>query len=264
MSSNFYIRGPKGGMAGLDPHPFITYGPEGEPQEVPCYPHAVLAPLMFPDAHTTNVSADGYGVWQRGGSTMSSHIPLPALPPCLVEEAACLALICNFSSSKATLAVSSVTGNGAPLACCIVASLSVNLNCGDTAPLRLNNLVLCVASVKTSPTLGDYLRALASIAFGMLFSWIFGLLFDRLFSKLLEKLGKLAAPYIERLLRTLLRLLEKLGIPKLLDPILKALRKTPADKIWQRVEKAIEKTAEKIAERLLEEAKKHTPLEGIL
>ena len=69
-----------------------------------------------------------------------------------------------MSGSKAHMSVHSVTGEKEALDTCLAWHIGLNVNCDDVPFDLWNALVLNPNSVKTTPTLGDFLGALAAYA----------------------------------------------------------------------------------------------------
>jgi hypothetical protein len=86
------------------------------------------------------------------------HVPVPIPPPHPVEIP-WLAFVIFTSSSQPELSAHKVTGKGKPLLVEDFEAVGANLDCtGLGADINFN-------SVKTQPTLGDYLGSLAKFAF---------------------------------------------------------------------------------------------------
>lgn len=163
MSANFYDNSAL--MGGVDLHAYIAIGPPPAfSTPIPIYPYFVGAPLAWPTAtswkRTATVRSEGWKMLQRGFELyLVPHVPIPGPPPG-AGQIPNMARIILFSSSKARMAVHSVTGEGTPLATCLAFFFGKNMNCSDPFALPVGNVV-CFNSVKTSPTLGDYVGAAA-------------------------------------------------------------------------------------------------------
>ncbi len=176
MSANFLD---KSGLAqGVDLHTYFMPGPPpatAVPVPLEKTPHGVgsghFAPSKFwRIAHS--VTTDNWATLQSGwGMLLVPHVPMTGAPPHPAVEPINLAAIIATSSVAPIMSVSSVTGEGTALCTALLFCVGANLDCGDvpsgSADLNLN-------SVKTSPSLGDYLAAIVGTALNMLFSWKFG------------------------------------------------------------------------------------------
>ncbi len=157
MSSNFLDA--SGIMAGADIHFWITIAPPAIPVPVPA-PHIVADSFYGIQRYwrvVWSVTSDACPMLQSNWCLLVvPHIPIPEGPP-HPTEVANIATVILTSSSSPQLTVHSVTGEGSALYCCVVFAINWNLNCG--IPSWLTGWVLNFNSVKTSPTLGDYLSA---------------------------------------------------------------------------------------------------------
>ncbi len=193
MSACFYDNG--GVMLGLDAHKYFTIGPMNVPVPVLFTPHLAGAPFLHPAAtwgkRTATVLAEGRKMLQRGFKIrLVPHLPLTSLPPHAVEIGQ-LAVVIAKSSSKAYLGVSSVTGEGAPLATCVASCAGVNGNCGPGVGAVLNP-----SSVITSPSVADYASAVASFSVATSIGKVLKLPFPLMFAY-----KKLIAPKIDKFVR---------------------------------------------------------------
>jgi hypothetical protein len=158
VSVNFYDNSAI--MVGFDTHLFMA-GPKPDGVPTP-WIYIAAAPFLQPPAtfhkRTGQVRSDGWQMIQQNFDLyLVVHVPAPGLPPAPTQGLN-WARIILMASSKAKMVVHSVSGQGAPLATCLAAGAGLNLNCAEPASLPVG-AVLCVNSVKTSPTLGDYLGA---------------------------------------------------------------------------------------------------------
>ena len=164
MSVNFYDN--SGVMNGTDPHQFYAVGPGGVPAPS-SQPYGVAAPMFWPTAtwykRTGTVLSDGWQMIQGGFDLyIVPHVP-PPIPPHPVAQPVEYVMIMATSSSKARMMVHGVTGEGKPLATCLLGPLGANTNCAKPLAVPFN-VVLNLNSVKTSPTMGDYIGAAAGYA----------------------------------------------------------------------------------------------------
>lgn len=189
MSVNFYDG--SGLCVGFDLHtfPYVT--------TVPSF--AYWLPCTF-YKHTGTVTSDGWKMIQDGCDWyLVPHVPIPPNnPPALIK----LVEIMPSSSSKAFMSVHSVTGEGTPLATALWGPAGLNAHCWDPGLALPTGAVLQLNSVKTSPSLGDYLGAAA------------GLVADNIIGFALEKglMGVVGAAAIKHLVRRLPDIAEALGI----------------------------------------------------
>jgi hypothetical protein len=176
VSANFLDK--SGLTAGGDLHTYFTVAPPPAPPvpiPVPGTPHVVASGHFAPSkfwrvAHS--VTTDALATLQNSWAMLLvPHVFVPAGPPHPVAESVNLAAIVLTSSAAPTMSVSSVTGEGTALCTALVACVGLNLDCGDvpsvSGDINLN-------SVKTSPSLGDYLAAIVGAALNMLFTWKVG------------------------------------------------------------------------------------------
>jgi hypothetical protein len=98
------------------------------------------------------------------------HGPLTGAPPHPAAEIVNIAAILLSSSAAPQLSAHSVTGEGTALCTALLGCYGLNLDCGD-APVFGASHDLNLNSVKTSPTLGDYLAAVFSAVMSMCYSW---------------------------------------------------------------------------------------------
>jgi len=168
MSVCFYDG--RGGMTGVDVHIFLLAGPG--PLAVTGIPipvgHAVgfwsfgtWAGTVWKMART--VTSDGHAMIQDGYDWyVVPHAPMAAPPA--AAEAAKLTGIMISSRSSAWMSVHSVRAQGGPLATCFDGMAGLNANCWEWGLSLPTGVVVNPNSVVTSPTLGDYLGAVASLA----------------------------------------------------------------------------------------------------
>jgi hypothetical protein len=175
MSANFLDK--SGLTAGIDLHTYFTDSPP--PATAVPFPlehtiHSVACAHWWPSkfwriAHS--VTTDNWATLQSGWSMLLvPHAPTTAAPPHPVEGINIAAIILT-SSAAPIMSVSSVTGEGTALCTALVSCVGLNLDCGDvpsgSGDVNLN-------SVKTSPSLGDYLAAIVGTVLNMLFTWKVG------------------------------------------------------------------------------------------
>lgn len=188
MSSNFLNNSAV--MAGLDMHIFMNVAPP-PPLNVPIpMAYFVGLPFYWPPAtfwnRTGKVTADTWKMIDVDFSlllvphTALGGVPGPAQPVNLLK-------IVATSGSEASLGIGSVEGEGDPLAACIAGPVALNFNCWEFGD-QPSGVVLCVCSVKTTPSLLDYLLAgLKWLAVGFLGDFLGGLLGKKL-AKLIRKI----------------------------------------------------------------------------
>ena len=159
-----------GGMTGVDVHTFyVSAPPPAPPTGVPIPAgHAVgfWSFGVWPGSVwklANKVTSDGHPMIQDGYSSYAvPHTPL-AFPPGPAEGPK-LAQIIVTSSSNAWMSVHSVRAQGGPLATCLGGMAGLNANCWEWGLSLPTGAVLNPNSVITSPTLGDYLGAVAGLA----------------------------------------------------------------------------------------------------
>lgn len=197
MSVNFYHNFAI--MAGIDFHMFFNVGPPpptGTP--IPLFPYWVALPFCWPPAtfwnRTGKVTADThYMIDQDFSLLLVPHTNVGGVPG--PAQAVKVLEITATSGSEVFMGIGSVTGEGDPLGACLAACVGLNLNCwesGDhpTAP------VLCVCSVKTTPSLLDYgLAVLKWISVGFLGEFL-GKLGGKALAKLVKKIPKAVWEFI--------------------------------------------------------------------
>jgi hypothetical protein len=206
MSVNFYDQ--SGVMVGVDFHryfkvvPIPVVGVLGAPQE--CFPHFVTVPFLWPSSFTPKltdrVRSDGWKMVQGGFDLyLVPHVPLAK--DWGILEVFQIADVIASSSSKAAMTVHSVTGQGAPLATCLNHFLGSNGNCNDW-PTSMScpntNVVLNFNSVKTTPTLGDYLAYVIGTLLGAVQGYLMGKLY-----KLLKLTNKITLAIVKHIVRRL-------------------------------------------------------------
>ncbi len=177
MSACFYEETTS--MVGIDFHPLDSPAP---------VPHSVGSVYMgsaYAGKRTTTVRADGWPMLQEGCSmALVPHVAVPATE----IGAARLLMTVALSSSKAVLAVHSVEGNGAPLACAISGPAGLNMNC-DAPRSMPTGATLTLGTVLTKPTARDFAIAGISTAWDWAWSWGFGKLMKPL-EKEMNDLGE--------------------------------------------------------------------------
>ncbi|HZF49517.1 MAG TPA: hypothetical protein VE093_12750 [Polyangiaceae bacterium] len=210
-------------MAGADLHSIIMLipAPPGF-LNVPTIPHVVGAMFFWPsnDKRTPKVTTAGQPMIKGGHSlALVPHVPLDPRAYTHALEIPWIALVILGSSSKAQLSVHKVTGQGAPMATAILWAIGLNVNCNSfvtadalSFPLPTGR-TLSLTTVQTSPTLGDYLGAIA------------GWLIDAVISFFIDKYvriyanAKVKGVLVRQILRTLIKAAIKY-FPKLV-PIFK-------------------------------------------
>lgn len=223
MSSNFYNEA--GHMAGIDIH---TSYIAAVPAPV-VTGHIVAVPFTHQlndiEALVGSVTSQGQRMFQEGAAfALVPHIPIPLGPPCPARELIEYASIIAFSSSKAVLAVRSVTGRGKPLAVCVSGDTGTNENCNVPVDLPTD----CTTNpntVMTTPTGADFARAAAHIVIDAAVSALLGKLLEKALGKVIEKL-------VERLFPRLAQPIKKFVEEKINETIEEVLDKvlSPADK----------------------------------
>jgi hypothetical protein len=162
VSANFFDN--SGVMAGMDFHDFYLLNPvpvigaAGIPP-IKFYPHIVGAPNFWTGVaylRTSKVTSDGFKMIQKSFQIeFVPHVPMATLANYGLLEYPWILHVIATSSSEATMGVASITGQGRELATCLVGALGINQNCSDLPGML--NAVLNMNTVKTSPTLADYL-----------------------------------------------------------------------------------------------------------
>jgi hypothetical protein len=205
VSVNFYNS--VGQMLGVDCHTYWFVG--GPPQTaffvglpMPFAPHVVCIPFFgtWPATFykdTDTVSSDGWDMLQDGYDWyLIPHIPAVPMP---MSVLGCVILGKTIvdSGSKPFMSVHSVTGEGEPLATSVFGWFGLNANCWDGGLSLPTGIVYQPNSVVTTPTLGDYIGAVA------------GLLGDNLVGVLTDPID---SSIIKHVLRRLPDVLKKLGI----------------------------------------------------
>jgi len=158
MSSNFLDA--SGIMAGVDIHFWqLLVPPSPAPVPTPT-PHIVADSFFGIQRYWRVVWSVTTGMCPTLQSNwcllIVPHIPIPPGPP-HPTEAVSLACTIATSSSSPQLSVHSVTGKGQALYVCVIGCINWNLNCG--LPAWITGWVLNLNSVKTTPSLGDYVSA---------------------------------------------------------------------------------------------------------
>lgn len=167
MSSNFLNM--SGAFAGVDRHLYLSLVPPSPiPVPVPFVTHIVgqIHPVCLPMKVASSVTTDATPVVQKGWEMrLIPHIFIPPAPP-HPAELVNLAAIILLSTSAPKLAASTVKGEGSPLLVEELDAFGINLDCADAwlgfgADINFN-------TVKTTPTLMDYIKATIAIVWGSL------------------------------------------------------------------------------------------------
>jgi hypothetical protein len=171
MAANFHFD--LSFMVGIDRHSIIEVLPPPAPpipKNAPKIKHGVLAPFFWlsNNKRTPQVTTAGQPMI-KGGHNLAivPHIPLSPRAYTHILEVPWLALVIVGSSSKAQLSVHKVTGQGAPMATAIFWSFGLNVNCNSWVAAEAlsfpapTGVTFAFTTVETSPTLGDYLGAIA-------------------------------------------------------------------------------------------------------
>jgi hypothetical protein len=195
MGANFYDN--SGKMAGIDLHKYRQALPPPTGLLQPAWPHAVAIHFSSTAAkaylRTSSVTSDSQlmlaGGFDNGPVWVHAFLPVPPPHP---AEGAIFALVLATSTSTAQLTVSSVTGEGNPLAVCITGCWGLNVNCCEPMDMPCGHVIV-VNSVKTNPTIGDYLSAIVMWLLNAVFGWRVG--------KLLDPLKKVTIAILKTLLR---------------------------------------------------------------
>lgn len=173
MSSNFLDK--TGICFGGDWHIYYAAGAGPAPVPKPLSAHIVFcahfsASRAWRIAHS--VTTDGSAVLQNNWAMLLvPHIPAPPPgPPHPAAEGANLAAIILASSSSPQLSAHSVTGQGQALLTSIVACVGANLDCSDL-PAPGGMLDINLNTVKTTPTLGDYIAAYVGAILNQWYAW---------------------------------------------------------------------------------------------
>jgi hypothetical protein len=226
MSANFYDNSAI--MVGPDPHLFLA-GPKPEGVPTP-WIYIAAAPFFWSaTAHkrTGRVKSGGWQMIQQNFDLyLIIHRALPGLPPAPTQVAN-LARIILMSSSKAKMVVHSVSGQGAPLATCLAAAAGLNLNCAEPASLPVGP-VICINSVQTSPTTGDYIGAVA----GAIVDSALGFLVKKALQR--SGIDKIGDAIVKHLFR------RRVDILKILFPPIVADAADPATLIQKAIQKAVD------------------------
>jgi hypothetical protein len=211
MSANFLNK--SGVCAGVDAHTFVMVGPLGAPLPVPLIPHVVADAHFFQSrewriAHS--VTTDHWAVLQSNWAMIVvSHVFItpPGLPH-PAGEPVMLAAIIATSSAAPQLTAHSVTAEGGALCTEIISALGANLDCSDFPAICLS-ADLNLSTVKTSPTLGDYVSAIVSAWFSIGYSWVPGAPIGKKWpgKNLLELVKQALASLTVALLQTVLDIL---------------------------------------------------------
>ncbi len=188
MSANFLDT--SGLCMGTDYHMFFAIAPPLPPPiPVPLVPHIVG------DGHDQiskfwriafSVTTDGKLTLQsQWAMLIVPHVFTPVGPPHPAAETIQLNVIIATSSAAPQLAVHGVTGEKQNLLTELYGSVGLNLDCGDF-PAVSTSTDLNLNSVKTAPTLGDYLGALLGAALSQGYAWLSGVPGGKIEVKVLE------------------------------------------------------------------------------
>lgn len=235
MSVRFYNTA--GWMIGVDLHRYQAVGP-GVPIPIPFHPHIVVVPLSWSisaeKSRLQNVTSDGEPMLQKGHKLkMIPHVPIPYPLPHLAETAE-LAQVLVSSKTTCVMGVASVTGGGEPLATCLAGWWGLNVDCFSPVDAPSGH-VFNGNTVRTSPTLADYVNAGIDVALGGL-----------------EKAIEMILPdgSVKKWFKTITKLKKRIKMAEqVVKYILKKLDKTmpmPSD-----LEKKIDKKREEFVRKLL-------------
>ncbi len=195
MSANFYDN--SGKMVGIDCHKYWALPPPPSGTLMPLWPHAVAIafPSEFSKAYlrTASILAESRkmiaGGFDNGPVWVHAFWPTPPPHP---MEGPLYSLILATSTSTAQLTVSSVTGEGNALATCIFGFWGLNVNCFEPMDMPSGHVIV-ISTVKTSPTLGDYIGAIVG--------WLVNAGVNYKIGLKLDKLKKLAIAIVKNILR---------------------------------------------------------------
>jgi hypothetical protein len=173
MSANFLDK--SGWMVGADPHVYFTPGPAGVPLPgISIYVVACLHAWPSRDwriAHS--VTTDNWSTLQSNWSMLLVvHVPIYNLPPHPGAEPPYIVAVIGASSSAPTMSAHSVTGEGQALLTALVGFFGFNLNCG--LPSLPSGLDFNPNSVKTTPTLGDYVSSFFGMVYNSMYANVVG------------------------------------------------------------------------------------------
>jgi hypothetical protein len=176
MSANFLDKG--GWMVGsVDLHMFLTPGPANVP--VPAFavyfvvcPHRA-ASRSWRIAHS--VTTEGKATLQNNWSMLIvPHIALGVLPPHAAAQPPNAMLVTLGGTAAPTMSVHSVTGEKQALLTALAGFFGFNLDCG--LPSLPSGLDFNPNSVKTSPTLGDYIGSFVGMVLNAWYTDVIGAL----------------------------------------------------------------------------------------
>jgi hypothetical protein len=213
MSVNFCDD--SGIMAGMDNHIFLVLAPPAIPVPTPAV-HFVGLIFKWPPSvkRASTLTSDSWKMEQDGFDCyLVPHIPFPPGPAHPGELAWWATMVFLPSGTKCPMSVHKVTGDGEPLATCLVFCIGMNMNCNDPCDLP-TDLVFNMNTVKTQPTLGDYLGALFGAALDSAIGWAFGKALGPA-KNWTKRLGQNVA---KQLLRRFPDLAKALGDPGIADP----------------------------------------------
>jgi hypothetical protein len=168
-----------GFFAGMDMHPFYFIPPPPPLPPAPPVPnlYAVGGLHGLPTCRfwrvVGSVTTGAFSVLQSGFAVLLvPHISVPPPVPHPILQPANLAVIIITSSSAPAMSVSSVTAKGQALLTASAGSVGANTDCGMLiAPSAVD---LNFNSVKTTPTLGDYVAASVSAALNGVYGYVTG------------------------------------------------------------------------------------------
>lgn len=204
MSANFYNE--SGVMLGLDIHRFWT----AAMVPVPTWPYVAVARFAGPSCDTgkltPSVTSSAKPMCQEGFDLKAvAHIFVPLALPDPFLEGCELVHIVAASSSKAVLAVASVSGQGKPLAVCIEGGFGLNVNCHEGWKLP-TGVVIQPNTVMTQPTAGDFASAFVDLALDNVIGKVSG----PIAGKIAEKMGlKALKNVLKELIKDRLKELKK-------------------------------------------------------
>jgi hypothetical protein len=207
MSANFLDV--SGAGVGVDNHLYVTAkGPV--PVPVPKTPHLVGSKHAWGSKTwriAKTVTTCGRPVLQSSWAMLVvPHLPLTVQPPHPLAEGINIAAIVLTSSSTPLMSVHSVTGEGLALETAVYGLFGINIDCGDI-PLPGAMADFNGNTVKTSPTLGDYLSSLFAAFCAVGYAWAVGaIISDKInpageLAKILERsLASLGVAIVQTLL----------------------------------------------------------------
>lgn len=166
MSVRFYNT--TGWLVGLDFHMFQAAAPPDPlPVPVPLFPHVTVVKLSWGIASEksklANVTSDGASMLQRGHALkMTPHVFVPCAVPHPLE-ALQIGIVMLNAKTTCVMGVASVTGGREELATCLAGWWGLNVDCSSPVDAPLGH-VFNGNTVRTTPTVADYVNALISAA----------------------------------------------------------------------------------------------------